>query len=213
LIGYTLCALEACGAIDEIIVTAREEDVPPIADLCRELRLCKVIKVLRGGETRPLSVMIGLTETKANLVAIHDGARPCVSPALCGALIGMAWKTRAAIPVLPLTDSVKCVDGTVVKESLDRSVLYTAQTPQCFDKGLVQGALARALRDGLEVTDDAAAVEALPYPVHILPGDRSNIKVTTAVDLDFVSALLKGRPPCQAQPAQVNCAYMRSSIL
>ena len=192
LIGYTLCALESCNAIDEIIITAQDKDISPIAALCRELGLCKVSKVLRGGETRSLSVMIGLIETNAHFAAIHDGARPCVSPAMCHALIKKAIETRAAIPVLPLTDSVKTCQDNIVTKSLDRSALFSVQTPQCFDTGLVKGALARVLRDGLEITDDAAAVEALPYPVSILPGDTRNIKVTTPLDLEIVSLFLKG---------------------
>jgi 2-C-methyl-D-erythritol 4-phosphate cytidylyltransferase len=190
LIGYTLHTLESCDAIDEIIITVKEEDITPIAELCRELGLCKVSKILKGGETRTHSVMIGLLETKAGLAAIHDGARPCVSPALCSALIEKAWETRAAIPALQLTDSIKSCQNNIVTRSLDRSSFYAAQTPQCFDTGLVKGALARVLRDGLEITDDAAAVEALPYPVSILPGERLNIKVTTPDDLLIVSAAL-----------------------
>jgi 2-C-methyl-D-erythritol 4-phosphate cytidylyltransferase len=193
LIGYTLRALESCSSIDEIIVTAREEDIGPISDLCRALGLYKISKVLKGGETRVHSVMTGLMETKAGIAAIHDGARPCVSPALCEALIEKARETGAAVPVLPLTDSVKHCDACVVTRSLDRSMLYITQTPQCFDAGLLKGALAKSLHDGLEVTDDAAAVEALPYPVHTLPGERRNIKVTTPEDLEIVASILKGR--------------------
>jgi 2-C-methyl-D-erythritol 4-phosphate cytidylyltransferase len=206
LIGHTLRNLEACGSIDEIIVVTREEDISAIAALPGKLGLSKISKILKGGETRTLSVMIGLMETKAELVAIHDGARPCVSPELCDALIAKAWETRAAIPAIPLIDSIKVgiqndakrdsagelpLNALFVKKSLDRSALFAAQTPQCFDTGLVKGAIARVLRDGLEATDDAAAVEALPYPVNILPGERQNIKVTTADDLIIVSALLK----------------------
>jgi 2-C-methyl-D-erythritol 4-phosphate cytidylyltransferase len=193
LVGYTLRALEACDAIDEIIVTARETDISPIADLCRQLGLKKVVKVLKGGETRTHSVMIGLMETKARFAAIHDGARPCVSPGMCEDLIEKARETRAAIPALPLTDSIKRVTERTgeIAESVDRSALYAVQTPQCFDTGLIKGALTKALQNGLLITDDSAAVEALPYPVHILPGDKRNIKVTTAEDLEVVSALLK----------------------
>jgi len=196
LVGYTLRALESCGAIDEIIVTAREGDISPIANLCRNMGLKKVVKIIKGGETRTHSVMIGLMETKAHFVAIHDGARPCVSPGMCEDLIVKARETRAAIPALPLTDSIKRVSersgGFEIAESVDRSALYAVQTPQCFDTGLIKGALAKVLQSGLHITDDAAAVEALPYPVHILPGDKRNIKVTTAEDLEIVSMFLRG---------------------
>jgi 2-C-methyl-D-erythritol 4-phosphate cytidylyltransferase len=192
LIGHTLRALEACDAIGEIIISAREDEITAIADLCRELGLSKVSRVLRGGETRPLSVMIALMETKADIVAIHDGARPCVTPALCAAAINKAVKTGAALPALPLTDSTKAVKDGVIARSLDRSAFFAVQTPQCFEAGLIKGALAKALQADLAITDDSAAVEALPYPVHIVPGDPRNIKVTTAGDLLIASALLRG---------------------
>ncbi|MCL1807137.1 MAG: 2-C-methyl-D-erythritol 4-phosphate cytidylyltransferase [Oscillospiraceae bacterium] len=192
LIGHTLRALEACASIDEIIVAAREDDVSRIADLCRELGLTKISRVLHGGETRPLSVMIALMETKAGIAAIHDGARPCVTPAMCQAVIEKAMQTGAALPAIPLSDSVKLVDNMIIKTSADRSSLYTVQTPQCFEAGLIKGALAKALQAGLEITDDSTAVEALPYPVHIVSGETRNIKVTTVDDLLIASALLRG---------------------
>jgi 2-C-methyl-D-erythritol 4-phosphate cytidylyltransferase len=192
LIGHTLRALEACGDIQEIIVAAREDEVELIAGLCRRLDIHKVSRILQGGETRPLSVMIALMETKADIVAIHDGARPCVTPALCKTVIAKAIQVGAAIPALPVTDSTKIVADGKISQSIDRAAFYTVQTPQCFEAGLIKGALAKALQAGLELTDDSAAVEALPYPVHIVLGETNNIKVTTADDLLIASALLRG---------------------
>lgn len=192
LIGYTLRALEACAAVDEIVVAVREEDITPIAELCNSLNLRKVTRVLKGGTSRPLSVLAALMEInpKTDIAAIHDGARPCLSPALCEAVIRKAAETGAAIPALPLTDSVKLsVNGTVTR-SEDRAALYTVQTPQCFEADLLKGALAKALQAGLPITDDSAAVEALPYPVHIVPGETRNIKVTTPDDLLIAAAFL-----------------------
>jgi 2-C-methyl-D-erythritol 4-phosphate cytidylyltransferase len=191
LIGHTLRALENCGAIDEIIAVAREEDIESIADLCGDLNITKISRVLRGGDTRSHSVMIALMEAKADIIAIHDGARPCVSPELCESVINAAIKTGAAIPAIPFTDTAKSVSDAVIKTTVDRSALYTVQTPQCFDAGLIKGALAKALNEGHVLTDDSSAVEALPYPVHIVPGEARNIKVTTPDDLIIVSALLK----------------------
>lgn len=192
LIGHTLRALEACRAVDEIIVAAREDNIGLIADLCREIGITKISRVLRGGDTRPLSVMISLMEAKADIIAIHDGARPCLTPSLCEAVIRKAIKTGAAVPALPLADSAKRVADGKISHSLDRTALFTVQTPQCFEAGLIKGALAKALQAGLPLTDDSAAVEALPYPVHTVPGETGNIKVTTADDLLIASALLRG---------------------
>jgi 2-C-methyl-D-erythritol 4-phosphate cytidylyltransferase len=178
--------------IDEIIVAAREDEVVAIAGICHDLGIKKVSRVLRGGAARAHSVMIALQESNADFFAVHDGARPCLTAALCSAVINKAVQVNAALPALPLTDSVKLVHNGVIKTSADRSSLYTVQTPQCFESGLIKGALAKALREGLEITDDAAAVEALPYPVHIVPGEARNIKVTTPDDLLIASSVLRG---------------------
>jgi 2-C-methyl-D-erythritol 4-phosphate cytidylyltransferase len=192
LIGHTLRALESCASIDEIIIAAKEEDIAQLAAICRDIGIVKVSRILRGGEERLLSVMIALMETNADIAAIHDGARPCVTPGLCEAVIRKALDTGAALPALPVSDSVKFAADGVVTRSADRSSVYTVQTPQCFDAGLIKGALSKALKDGLSMTDDSSAVEALPYTVHIVPGETRNIKVTTPDDLLIASALLRG---------------------
>jgi 2-C-methyl-D-erythritol 4-phosphate cytidylyltransferase len=192
LIGHTLRVLEECALIDEIIITARERDIVPISELCRSLSFQKISCVLEGGETRLQSVLAALMETRADIAAIHDGARPCLTDALCTAVIEKALQTGAAVPALPLTDSVKLLKNGVIKASANRSELFAVQTPQCFDSALVKCALTRALQDGLEATDDSAAVEALPCPVHTVPGETRNIKVTAPDDLLLVSAILRG---------------------
>ncbi len=191
LIGYSLRALEACMWVDEIVVAARDGDILPIASLCRDLGLKKVSRVLRGGATRALTVLKAVIETQADIIAIHDGARPCLSTKLCEAVIRAAIEHGAAVPGLTLTDTVKVSGNGIVTGSADRSALVAVQTPQCFESALIKGALAKALRDGLAVTDDSAAVEALPYPVHIVPGEVRNIKVTTPDDLIVAEAFLR----------------------
>jgi 2-C-methyl-D-erythritol 4-phosphate cytidylyltransferase len=190
LIGYSLCTLEQCAAVDEIIVAARDEDVLTIAGLCRGMGLKKVSAVLRGGLSRPHTVLKALIETQADIFAIHDGARPCLSAQLCEAVIKAAAETGAAVPGLTLTDTVKTTDKAVITGTANRSLYMTVQTPQCFEGALIRGALAKALRDGLPITDDSAAVEALPYPVHIVPGEVRNIKVTTRDDLVIAATFL-----------------------
>ncbi|MDR1693098.1 MAG: 2-C-methyl-D-erythritol 4-phosphate cytidylyltransferase [Oscillospiraceae bacterium] len=193
LIGYSLSALEASPLIDEIIIAARDSDILPIAGLCKAMGFQKVSGILRGGSSRPHTVLKVLVETRADIVAIHDGARPCLSVSLCDAVIRKAIETGAAVPGLPITDTVKVTGASrIITGGADRGTLFTVQTPQCFETALIRGALAKALRDGNPVTDDSAAAEALPYPVHIVPGEARNIKVTTPDDLVFAEVFLRG---------------------
>lgn len=192
-IGHTLIALDSCDEIDEIVVTARSEDIIPIADLAKKLGLQKVKKIIRGGETRTHSVLNGLLEISEDcaVVAIHDGARPCVSPALCRTVIQKAAETGAAAPGLFLTDTVKQLDDAGrIARTLDRASLAAVQTPQCFEPGFIKGALTKALHMNLPLTDDCAAAEALGMPVSMVPGESTNIKVTMPEDVLLAEAIL-----------------------
>jgi len=192
-IGHTLLALERCTHIDEIVIAARSEDILPISDLCKALGITKARRVIRGGETRAKSVLAALLECseQCDVAAIHDGARPCVTPALIGAVVQKAAETGAAVPGIYMADTVKALNEFgQVTHTLDRSQMATVQTPQCFEPGLIKGALTKALRDKLPLTDDCSAVEALGMPVTMVPGDPCNIKVTTKEDLLLAEAIL-----------------------
>ena len=135
---------------------------------------------------------------------VHDGARPLLTTALVGAVVAAAAQYGAAIPVTPIVDTVKrVVDGLVVG-TLDRAELTAAQTPQGVRRGLLRVALAQALAvvresasgavDGARIwTDEASLLEACRIPVHTIPGDPMNLKVTTSDDLELVSRALLGR--------------------
>jgi 2-C-methyl-D-erythritol 4-phosphate cytidylyltransferase / 2-C-methyl-D-erythritol 2,4-cyclodiphosphate synthase len=117
------------------------------------------------------------------VVLVHDAARPFVDTPLVEAVAAAAWRTGAAIPVLPLTDTVKRVNAGWVEGTLDRRALGAAQTPQGFRVDLLQRAYAAAFGDGVEVTDEAAAVERLGLPVEAVPGSPRNRKITGPEDL------------------------------
>ena len=142
---------------------------------------CGAERVVTGGPTRSASVRCGLAAVPdgADLIIIHDAARPLASPDLFIAVATAATETGAAICALPVSDTIKRVDDGLVTETLDRTALVAVQTPQAFEAGLLR----RAHAAGLEATDDAALVEQLGVPVRVVPGDVGNFKITTPADL------------------------------
>ena len=192
---HTLRALELCPYLAEIIVVTREDLIVPIGQLCRDAGLSKVRKVIVGGATRTHSVLAGLGELSsgAELVAIHDGARPLVSQEVLCQAIEKAAVTGAAAPAVPVTDTVKRAEDGLAAETVNRADLWAVQTPQVFEAGLIRAALEKALADGEELTDDCAAVERLGMKVSLTPGSRENLKITTPLDLVLGEAILKAR--------------------
>ena len=178
-------AFQQASSISEIVVVTREELVPEVARLCQEFQLTKVTKVIRGGENRTQSARLGTLEANRDvpLIAIHDGARPFVTVQVIEDAVAQAGKTGAAAPAVPVKDTIKTVKDGLVERTLDRTQLYAVQTPQVFDASLIRAALQKALEDGVELTDDCAAVERLGMKVVLTAGDDRNIKLTTPVDL------------------------------
>ncbi len=146
--------------------------------------------VVAGGDTRTASVAAGLDAVPAGaeVIVVHDGARPLASPALFRAVVdAVAAGAEAAVPGLALSDTVKRVDdaGAVVS-TVDRRHLVSVQTPQAFRADLLR----RAHAGGAEATDDAGLVEGQGATVRVVPGDPRNLKLTTPADLDMIRALL-----------------------
>jgi 2-C-methyl-D-erythritol 4-phosphate cytidylyltransferase/2-C-methyl-D-erythritol 2,4-cyclodiphosphate synthase len=152
-----------------------------------------VLAVVAGGATRQDSVRAGLEALPAafdGIVLVHDAARALIEPALIASVVRAALETGAAIPVLPLVDTIKRVHDGAVGETLDRSELAAAQTPQGVRRGLLQEALDGAARDGVTVTDEAMAVERLGRRVAAVVGSPRNLKITTPHDLRWAELLL-----------------------
>ncbi len=191
LILRTARAFQACSLIHEIIVVTRPDLILPIAELCRELGLDKVRAVVDGGKTRQESVNLGLgcLSRKAKLAAIQDGARPLVTVELIERVVRAANTYGAAAPAIPVKDTIKIAKGGLVVRTQDRSSLYAVQTPQVFDFDLIRGALAKAERDGVDGTDDCAAVERIGMSVKLVDGEERNFKITTPMDLRLARAL------------------------
>lgn len=185
LAGETLLARSARAFLDHPAVGEVVAVVPDPASARAALGpLAQRLRLVRGGEERQDSVRAGLEALgAADIVLVHDAARPFVEPALIDAVIDAARRTGAAVPGLPLVDTVKEVgaDGRVLR-TLPREALRAVQTPQGFRADLLRRAHAEGA--GLAaLTDDASLVERLGHPVEVVPGSLRNIKITTAFDL------------------------------
>lgn len=183
-----------CEAVREIVIVTRQDLIVPVRDLCAGFE--KVTAVVAGGKTRQESVGLGLAalSKKVRLAAIQDGARPFGTWQLIDRVIRAANTYGAAAPAVAVKDTVKEVVGGVVKSTPDRSALRAVQTPQVFDYDLLRGALKKAREDGVEVTDDCAAVERLGMSVKIVEGDERNIKITTPMDLKMAQLIGEETP-------------------
>ena len=153
----------------------------------------KVTAVVEGGADRKASVSAGLKalSKKAQLAAIHDGARPLITQQVIDRTVRAANTYSAAAPAIPVKDTIKKVQGGIVLETPDRSKLQAVQTPQVFDLDLLLAALKNADKKDLTITDDCSAMEAMGMSVKIVEGDERNLKVTTPLDLKIAQMLLE----------------------
>jgi 2-C-methyl-D-erythritol 4-phosphate cytidylyltransferase len=192
----TLEALQAAEGVDEVIVAAREADILEISQICRTYGISKCSKVIRGGTNRVHSVLLAALEAapEAELLAVHDGARPLATPELIDRVIAAAARCAAAVPAVAVKDTVKTFreDGGV-EETLDRERLRAVQTPQVFQAGLLKAALQAALAQETPVTDDASAVERLGKVVFLVEGEEENLKITTPMDMILAEAIVTAR--------------------
>ena len=191
MIVRTVRNFQECDAVSEIVIVTREDLIVPISNLCRSMDKVKAVVV--GGKSRQESVNLGLNvlSDKVKLAAVHDGARPLITWQVIDRAIRAANTYGAAAPAIPVKDTIKVVEGRVVKNTPDRATLFAVQTPQVFDFDLLRGALKKAEQEGAQVTDDCSAVELMGFKVKIVEGDERNIKVTTPMDLKIAEMLLE----------------------
>lgn len=192
----TLCAIDQAELVDEIIVATQEELLLDVASLCSRCGLHKPVRVIRGGSTRTESVLAAAVEAdpRAELIAVHDGARPLVRPEDFDEMIRLGERTFAVAPALPVSDTIKVADMSgLVQSTPERKSLYAVQTPQVFQANILRAALQAALNSGAELTDDCGAVERLGKEVYLTPGNPENIKITTPLDMTIAEGILKHR--------------------
>jgi 2-C-methyl-D-erythritol 4-phosphate cytidylyltransferase len=193
---FSLLAFEQCPAIDAIVVVRRPEYADAIAKIVADNHCRKVVAFADGGVERQNSVWNGLEKCPAGteIVAVHDGARPLVTPALIEATIESARVHGTGIAATKVVDTIKEADeNRVVLRTVDRTKLWAMQTPQTIRYELLRRAYAKVLEQGIVVTDEGAAVEGLGEKVHLVDTPFLNLKVTTPGDLATVEALLRQR--------------------
>lgn len=191
-LARTLLAFQQCESVSKIVVVTRPESMVFVQDICREWSIDKVGEIVSGGATRRLSSLAGVKAAgECDYIAIHDGARPLVTPELITRVFAAAVTHKAAIPGVAVSDTIKRVDKRLAHGDLPpRDALVAVQTPQVFDATLIRGALAAA-DDSREYTDDASVVEAMGMSVFVTDGDTRNIKITRPSDLAVAEALLE----------------------
>ena len=195
-IARTVLAFENNPMIDEIIIVTKTEKLEEIAKLCHDNGLHKVKHVVSGGATRMESALAGVSAARhgAELIAIHDGARPLVSQDVITRVILAAQKYRSAVPVVPSTDTLKSVDDQgFITGTVDRVSTVRVQTPQVFDADLIKGALTKAVEKGLTLTDDCSAMDMMGAKTVTVEGDPENLKITTPDDLVTARAIVDSR--------------------
>jgi len=196
LIFWTLQAATASRHINWIGIICQLEDLPDLKAIVEEMALTKPVQFIQGGKTRQESVYNGLQALpqKAHHVLIHDGARCLATPDLLDRCAEALQKCQGLIAAVPVKDTIKVVDRSgLIKDTPDRSHLWAAQTPQGFDVQLLKQCHETGLKSGWEVTDDAALFEKCCLPVKIVPGEETNLKVTTPVDLAIAEYILHQR--------------------
>jgi 2-C-methyl-D-erythritol 4-phosphate cytidylyltransferase len=193
-VAHTWKKFNDAACVGEIILVVRDGLQTGFHQLAEKFQFHKPFKIVVGGAERQDSVWNGLEAVAAGteFVAIQDAARPCTTEELIAATIEAARETGAAVAAQPVTDTIKeTVDGKVIARTVDRSKLWSVQTPQTFRLEVIRRAIATARERKLNLTDDTAACELIGQAVRLVKGVAPNPKVTVPADLPFVASLLK----------------------
>ena len=191
-LAYAIDVAQTAASVNAIVVVAGAHLLDSVVEMAEHSPWSKLVAVVPGGDRRQDSVAAGLAAVPAQteFVAVHDAARPLATPELFDHCFSAAYESGAAIAAIPVSDTLKRVEGTRIVQTVSREGLWAAQTPQCFRLQLLQRAFALADERGLQATDDAALIEALDLPVTIVPGSQMNLKITRRQDLSLAEALL-----------------------
>lgn len=184
-------ALVDSGILGELVVVTRPEDLEGARGELVDLPLS--VEVVIGGERRQASSLAGVKAARGDYVLIHDAARALVTPGLVRRVFEAVLEHGAAIPVVPVRDTLRYVDGRFAREGPSRVGLHIVQTPQAFERALILRALEETNKRGVEITDDAQAVLLFGKPVVVVEGEVTNIKITYPEDLRLAEAVLSLR--------------------
>jgi 2-C-methyl-D-erythritol 4-phosphate cytidylyltransferase len=201
-IEHACAAFDRAASVREIVIVGHRDDLERLRQMARTCpSMRKVKRIVAGGELRSDSTRAGVEAVAEGtiLVAIHDVARPLVSAELIERAVSVAAARGAAVVATPVTNTIKTSsDGEHAERTLDRSVLWGAQTPQVFTTVVFRELLAKARAEGFRPTDDAALHEKYLGPVPIVRGDPHNLKITTPEDLVLAAAILRNRASQEA---------------
>jgi 2-C-methyl-D-erythritol 4-phosphate cytidylyltransferase len=193
---HTLRRFEQCASIHEVVVVLPQTDAAGFLALAGRYGLRKLARVVPGGATRAESVWRGLQSIRAqtaNVVAVHDGVRPFVTPEEISRVVEAAERSGASILAAPVVDTIKEVREGEVLRTVERSSLMRALTPQCFRYELLCRAYEQPGALSADTTDCSALVERLGVAVRVVEGGAHNVKITTPRDFELAEILLKSR--------------------
>ena len=196
LLAWTLIAAEQAASISWIGIIGQPEDRSDLDTILGNISLSKPVQFIQGGKTRQESVYNGLQglPDSAERVLIHDGARCLATPDLFDRCAAALTTCPGLIAAISVKDTIKIVDNTgIIVDTPDRANLWAAQTPQGFEVKLLKACHDKGRALGWEVTDDAALFEKCSLPVTIVPGEETNLKITTPVDLAIAEFILRSR--------------------
>jgi 2-C-methyl-D-erythritol 4-phosphate cytidylyltransferase len=189
----TLGQFQACADVSEIIVVGGDEVREQISHWQQAGVLSKLVAVIAGGAERHLSVWAGIQacSTQTKVIAVHDGARPLITPTQISKCINAAREQQVAACARPMTETIKRADASgCITESLDRTGVWVMETPQVFAKELLVRAYEAVIRDGALVTDEVSAMQHIGVPVFVVENTAPNPKITFPADLILAERFL-----------------------
>jgi len=192
---HTIAAFDNHKDVGEIVIVVSKDMVDYVVDVLSDT-LKTPFKVVAGGSERQDSVRLGLEAVSLPYVLIHDAARPLVSEKIIDDCVSLLVENDAVVTCVPCVDTIKVCENGYASKTLDRSVLYSTQTPQAFKTDLIKKLHKKALEENFVVTDDASICEWAGIKVKIANGDYSNIKVTTKSDIDILKSKLGDTMKC-----------------
>jgi len=195
-IAHPIRAFERATSVGEIVVVAREDRHDEIRKISRDRGFKKVLSIVPGGERRQDSVWSGLDRIShdAKYVAVHDAARPLITPEQIERTFAQCRVHGAAALAQPVNDTLKRADADLlVAGSVDRHQIYAMQTPQIFERKLLEDAYRAVYAENILVTDEVSAVERLGYKVALVLDDDFNFKITYPRDLPVADFIIRDR--------------------
>lgn len=195
-LAHTLAAFEAAASVDAVIVVAAPGDERYCLDeIVSRYGFRKAVAVVPGGAERQDSVRRGIEAAPSGFgyIAVHDGARPLITPDIIDRTVAAAVLSGAAIAAVAVKDTIKEASGGLVRRTVPRDGLISVQTPQAFERGLLEKAVRAAAEGGFLGTDESSLVERAGIAVSVVEGSYENIKITTPEDMAFAECVLKKR--------------------